>query len=90
MSEYRIKSGQSLYDVSVQLYGDTSHVLDILTLNPTLTTNSNLEANTLINYDKQNTTLTNYLNTNTLNLATTEPRTVAGEDYGDDYGPDYG
>lgn len=90
MLTYKVKSGQSLYDVSIQLYGDTSHILDLVKLNPTLDINSGLVANQVIYYEKQNTVLTNYLATNSLNLATREPRTVAGEDYNEDYNEDYG
>jgi hypothetical protein len=89
MNEYRVKSGQSLYDVSVQLYGDTSHVVDLLKLNTDLTVNSNLQANQVLKYENQNTVLTNYLATNSLNLATSTPKIIDGEDYNDDYNEDY-
>ena len=89
MKEYRVKSGQSLYDISIQLYGDTSHVLDILKLNENLDLNTNLVANSILYYEKQNTTLVNYLSTNSLNLATSEPKTVTGGDYSNDYNEDY-
>ena len=92
MEEYRVKSGQSLYDVSIQLYGNTEFVLELVQNNPTLLeegVNSNLSSNTILLYDKQNTTLTNFLSVNTLNLATTEPRTIPGASYSNDYSNDY-
>jgi len=91
MDEYRVKSGQSLYDVSIQLYGSTEFVLQLVQDNPQLAggVNSNLESNTTLFYTKQNTTLTNYLDVNTLNLATTEPKTVSGSSYGNSYGNSY-
>jgi hypothetical protein len=91
MDQYRVKSGQSLFDVSIQLYGSTEFVLQLVQDNPQLVegVNSNLESNTLLNYTKQNTTLTNFLDVNTLNLATTEPRTIPGASYSNDYSEDY-
>lgn len=92
MAEYRVKSGQSLYDVSIQLYGSTEFVLQIVNDNANILengVNSNLVANSILNYTPQNTTLTNLLNVNSLNLATTEPRTIPGASYSDDYSDDY-
>ena len=91
MQEYRVTSGQSLFDVSIQLYGDSSHVLDIINNNPQLflTINSNLESNSIIKYNDQNNTITNYFATNNLKLVTSDPKTIEGASYNNDYGTDY-
>lgn len=36
MAEYRTESGQTIFDLSVQLYGNTSNAVKILQDNPTL------------------------------------------------------
>lgn len=61
MATYKIRQGQTLFDLAVQLYGDVSKVYEIIKLNPTTIPNiltRNLSGLT-INYDLQNNEVAN-------------------------------
>lgn len=55
MATYKIKEGQTLFDVALQLYGDVSAVYELVRLNPTTIPNiltTNLSGQT-ITYEEQ-------------------------------------
>ena len=56
ISTYKVKQGQTLFDLALQLYGDVTKVFEIIALNPVIIPNiltRNLSGLT-INYEPQN------------------------------------
>ncbi len=51
MKQYKVRTGQNIYDVSLQLYGSIEGVFDIL-INNNIGINDVLEPGTVINYDE--------------------------------------
>ena len=76
MANYTIKEGQTIFDVTLQLYGDVSKVYELIKLNPTQI-GSILERNLMgktITYDIQDNDIANYFSTNSIIIATEYPR----------------
>lgn len=72
MATFTVPYGMTLYDLSIQLYGDASHVLQIVEDNPDIN-NINTQSQLIgmvINYTDPNLSLTNYWKTNKIILNT--------------------
>ena len=69
-----IKDGQTLFDLSLQLYGSIEYVYKIIQDNPQITNihYPNL-AGIVISYEEQGFDLTNYFSTNGISISTDYP-----------------
>lgn len=68
---YTITYGQTLYDLSILLYGDASHVLKIITDNPTIDNIQNIYLTGLtVSYTNPGLSLTNYWTSNDIVINT--------------------
>jgi hypothetical protein len=72
MATFLVPYGMTLYDLSVELYGDASHVLQIVTDNPDLVNiqAQNALVGATITYTDPNLSLTNYWKTNNIIINT--------------------
>lgn len=75
-----VKDGQTLYDLSLQLYGDVSKVFELITLNPDTIPNvltNNLQGKTIYYEETLNDT-TNYFIKNGIIVASKYPEIITG------------
>lgn len=72
MKTYKTRQGQSLLDVSLQLFGDTENILTILKNNPTLNINDDLQAGTEIQYNEIDNVFVRFVNTKNIDVNTSE------------------
>lgn len=80
MATYKILEGQSIFDVSIQLYGDISFVYKIIQDNPTITDIHYEYLRGLdITFDINTNSNTNYFDTNQININTDYPKTNNGQ-----------
>jgi hypothetical protein len=80
-----ITSDQSLFDITLQYYGDVTKVYDLIALNdwiPSVMYN-NLKGKTL-NYEEQNTTVTNYFKANKKTIISKFPQ-LLGTYYSEEF-----
>ena len=52
MKQYKVKHGQNIYDVSLQLYGSIEGVFDLLVNNSHININDFIDPGTIVNYDE--------------------------------------
>ena len=80
----KIREGQSLFDLALQLYGDATKVIDLCKLNPytipSVMTN-NITGFT-INYEVQDNQVANYFSTNNTILTSRYPEIRTGKAFG--------
>lgn len=69
-SYFKVPYGMSIYNLSIQLYGDASHSLDILRDNPEIQTIQDDLTGKLIKYMDPGLSLTNYFKSNSITLNT--------------------
>lgn len=50
MAQYKVRSGQNIYDIAVQLYGSIEGVIDLLASNPDISVNTVLQCGMLLTY----------------------------------------
>lgn len=53
MLQYRVRSGQNIYDVAVTLYGSVEGVFDLLASNPQITIDTTLTYGMVLNYHEE-------------------------------------
>lgn len=67
IKNYKVKYGQTIFDVALQLYGDVAGISDLLSQNPKLNLGSELSLNQTLQYDSDNvvnSTIVSYFNSN--------------------------
>lgn len=78
MATYKIKEGQTLFDVALQLYGDVSAVYELVRLNPTTIPHilaTNLAGQTITYEEQLNDVATRYKTTGDI-ITTRYPETI--------------
>lgn len=76
MAIYIIKEGQTIFDVTLQLYGSVSRVYDLIKLNPTKIANI-LERNLIgkeVEYEIQDNETANFYRDNNITITTKYPQ----------------
>lgn len=53
MSQYTVRSGQNLFDISLALHGSVEGVVDLLVSNPSISLNDKLESGTVLEYNSE-------------------------------------
>lgn len=69
MATYTIKSGQTIYDVAIQLYGDAGKTPQLVSDNLSVLNNGLMTTNlvgVIVSYTDPNTSITNYFRTNNI------------------------
>ena len=76
----KIREGQSLIDLALQLYGDATKIVDLCKLNPTTIPNVNTNNITglTINYEVTSNEVSDYFLTNKVYLNSRYPETISG------------
>lgn len=78
MATYKIREGQTLFDVALQLYGDATKVYELVRLNPTIIPNilaTNLSGQT-ITYEEQTNEVADRFKTTGEIITTRFPETI--------------
>jgi len=73
VKEYTMLSGQSLFDLAIQLYGDITQVFRLVADNPELDNIHSGFPGLVIQYEEQSTSLTEYYKNNTIDLTSGFP-----------------
>lgn len=81
-----VKEGQTIFDLSLQLYGDVSKIYDLIKLNPKIEniTYNNLTGMVIL-YDDFKTETTEYFKTNQITISTRFPEYTTGESFDDSF-----
>ena len=81
-----IKEGQTIFDIALQVYGDVSKVYDLIQLNSLI---DNITSNDLtglvIVYEDPKNEVSEYYNTNSINIATRYPEHTTGDSFDDSF-----
>jgi hypothetical protein len=74
-----LKQGQTIFDLALQVLGDSSKVYEIIQMNPTIENiNSNNLEGTIIYYNETNNDITDYYKVNNITVSTRYPETDTG------------
>ena len=86
---YVVKEGQTVLDLSVQLYGDLSHVIDLIKDNSDIidSVDTPLISGSSINYTDQNTPITNSFRG--INISTNYPQITSIGSFSDGFDNGY-
>lgn len=76
-----IKDGQTIFDLSLQLYGSLEYVYTILQDSPSIVDIHSTLTGLTIQYEEQNTDLTKYFSTNNKSISTNYPVINGGDSF---------
>jgi len=81
-----INEGQTIFDLSLQLYGDVSKVYSLIQLNSNIDniTTNDLTGKVIVYEDPQN-EVSEYYKTNSINIANHYPEFTTGESFDDSF-----
>jgi len=81
MLKYKTQSGQNIFDLAVQLYGDTSKAVQIMNDNPGLSWNTDILPQTEILYTDESNVTAQFFSTKKIVIATSNPNELIGKGF---------